>query len=575
MYLQCVTRNAVNLQCKSDALANKPTCIVSEVAQEQGGDNILGDQSDTQGNLVESWDGRPSSTWSIGQVIDVDTEDGLEAATILGPSDTGDADHMRVRFADGVVDDWDIDDFRQRQQPQQQQQPISQEEQTFGGQLSTESTKWVDSQYERLLGLRSRLKLALAEPIDMLWSAYHNPDSHMMGRAEFSRFWTEVGHYPDLGYEGWVQAIDTLGGDAFRGITRGGFECLYTENGRSALQDSSSFMSVEAMQYLFKEVEGIITQLPPGQTHAQAQLVGEMSQDLQALAARNHKARAQRAKVEEILQAEASRVVAMLRTNAVDEMVAEAACERLGVLTLEQKDHSANISNAENVVACGGVETLLTAMQAHPAIAGVQEQGLWSLQALQSMGERAPETAGAAVMTSIKATGGVRTVLAAMQRHAGAAGVQFHGSMALRFMGNDPTFANEIVGAAGAHVLMAAMRRHANVITVQERAIVALHKLLRMMSGQKASRGGGLDATLITAGGADLTLAALSRFPQEARLQHFGLALLEALLTSSKGGNKKALKQLPALRSVALQASTAHEMHPRVQEYASLVLKKL
>eukprot|EP01046_Picozoa_sp_COSAG06_P123520 COSAG06_NODE_71435_length_184_cov_21.588235_1_plen_55_part_01 len=47
-------------------------------------------------------------TWDIGQVIDIDTEDGMEkGATILGPSSEGDATQMQVRFADGSSDNWD------------------------------------------------------------------------------------------------------------------------------------------------------------------------------------------------------------------------------------------------------------------------------------------------------------------------------------------------------------------------------------------------------------------------------------------------------------------------------------
>ena len=55
----------------------------------------------------------PEQEWSIGAVIDVDTEDGLEkGATILGPSENGDPLAMRIKFADGVVDDWEIEEFR-------------------------------------------------------------------------------------------------------------------------------------------------------------------------------------------------------------------------------------------------------------------------------------------------------------------------------------------------------------------------------------------------------------------------------------------------------------------------------
>ena len=48
-----------------------------------------------------------------GDVVDVESEDGWERnAKIIGPSKSRRADEMRVRFADGVVDDWPVADFR-------------------------------------------------------------------------------------------------------------------------------------------------------------------------------------------------------------------------------------------------------------------------------------------------------------------------------------------------------------------------------------------------------------------------------------------------------------------------------
>lgn len=56
--------------------------------------------------------------WSVGDVIDIDTEDGWErGVTILGPSDSGDATELRVKFQDGTVDDWATDDFRRPAEP--------------------------------------------------------------------------------------------------------------------------------------------------------------------------------------------------------------------------------------------------------------------------------------------------------------------------------------------------------------------------------------------------------------------------------------------------------------------------
>ena len=48
-----------------------------------------------------------------GDIVDVESEDGWERnAKIIGPSRSARPDEMRVRFADGVVDDWPVADFR-------------------------------------------------------------------------------------------------------------------------------------------------------------------------------------------------------------------------------------------------------------------------------------------------------------------------------------------------------------------------------------------------------------------------------------------------------------------------------
>jgi hypothetical protein len=52
------------------------------------------------------------SPWAVGALVDIQSEGGWErGAVILGPSTTGSPEQMRVRFADGVVDDWDVDEF--------------------------------------------------------------------------------------------------------------------------------------------------------------------------------------------------------------------------------------------------------------------------------------------------------------------------------------------------------------------------------------------------------------------------------------------------------------------------------
>ena len=55
----------------------------------------------------------------------VETDDGWErGVTVLGPADSGNADEMRVRFPDGTVDDWDVDELvESKKVPQEARQP--------------------------------------------------------------------------------------------------------------------------------------------------------------------------------------------------------------------------------------------------------------------------------------------------------------------------------------------------------------------------------------------------------------------------------------------------------------------
>ena len=60
-------------------------------------------------------EGIPPTHWAVGETINVDTEDGLETgAVILGVSEAGTANEMRIQFADGTVDDWPVTDFIKR-----------------------------------------------------------------------------------------------------------------------------------------------------------------------------------------------------------------------------------------------------------------------------------------------------------------------------------------------------------------------------------------------------------------------------------------------------------------------------
>eukprot|EP01046_Picozoa_sp_COSAG06_P035695 COSAG06_NODE_3860_length_4823_cov_4.086367_5_plen_270_part_00 len=53
-----------------------------------------------------------SPQWQTGTLVDIDTEDGVErGAQVLGPPKSGNAAELRVKFADGTVDDWEVSDF--------------------------------------------------------------------------------------------------------------------------------------------------------------------------------------------------------------------------------------------------------------------------------------------------------------------------------------------------------------------------------------------------------------------------------------------------------------------------------
>ena len=66
-----------------------------------------------EGNTVRSIQQGLLLCWQPGDIVDVDVEDGMEfGATVLGPSISGDTSELSIRFADGVVDDWPVEELR-------------------------------------------------------------------------------------------------------------------------------------------------------------------------------------------------------------------------------------------------------------------------------------------------------------------------------------------------------------------------------------------------------------------------------------------------------------------------------
>jgi hypothetical protein len=78
-------------------------------------EGFLGHQIDDVGStkVVQAETQVETSAWKIGDVVDVETEDGWElGAQIIGPSKSGEEGAFRIRFADGVIDDWIAEEFR-------------------------------------------------------------------------------------------------------------------------------------------------------------------------------------------------------------------------------------------------------------------------------------------------------------------------------------------------------------------------------------------------------------------------------------------------------------------------------
>jgi hypothetical protein len=69
--------------------------------------------SDEDEEEAAEWTHHPRDLWGAGEIIAVETEDGMEwGVRVMGPAKSGEPTEMRVRFADGTTDDWPVEDFR-------------------------------------------------------------------------------------------------------------------------------------------------------------------------------------------------------------------------------------------------------------------------------------------------------------------------------------------------------------------------------------------------------------------------------------------------------------------------------
>jgi hypothetical protein len=120
----CITQASVAAAFETSAAYSRTTkkTLVTGVDEESSGEKDAGGEVDkhsrgTERNmsLLEPSPGTgPNAKFKVGTLVDIETEDGLEkGVTILGPSKSGNVAEVRVRFADGSEDDWELADMKE------------------------------------------------------------------------------------------------------------------------------------------------------------------------------------------------------------------------------------------------------------------------------------------------------------------------------------------------------------------------------------------------------------------------------------------------------------------------------
>ena len=86
-----------------------PRANAKSTTAKKSDDGVEQSEEDSSSGEEDSDD---EERWPAGMMISVDTEDGIERATILGTAMNDEDDERHIRFADGTVDDWPVSDFR-------------------------------------------------------------------------------------------------------------------------------------------------------------------------------------------------------------------------------------------------------------------------------------------------------------------------------------------------------------------------------------------------------------------------------------------------------------------------------
>ena len=185
-----------------------------------------------------------------------------------------------------------------------------------------------------------------------------------------------------------------------------------------------------------------------------------------------------------------SEVTAALRKHLMVARVAEKACEQIrrlskGMMADLLGELPESMARSRSLCVCG-LDAVVEAMQAHPQVAAVQQEGCLALMFLT-------RRIGAESATE---SGTVEAVVDAMRAHLQAAEVLKNGAAALMQSTNKSDAAvQRVADAGGLQLMVAAMRTHPLALEVQQGSVAVLYScrglFCRAPYGQRVSEVGG------------------------------------------------------------------------------------
>ena len=191
------------------------------------------------------------------------------------------------------------------------------------------------------------------------------------------------------------------------------------------------------------------------------------------------------------------RVLEAMKAHPAVTVLQEEAC---GVLVNISCDDA--VSKAQ-IVGGGGIELLVLAMATHAASARMQQRGCLALRNLV--------TNNCANQSRVATAGGIKLVLSAMEAFLSVATAQIEACSLLNRLAHGNT-ANQdlIVGSGGIKLVVAAMAAHVGVVKVQWNGCVALCRFALDVKPNHITR-----AQTVEAGGIEAVLAAMRAHPDE------------------------------------------------------------